>query len=65
MSMLYEIIADLSHPTGNYIPKDKYVKIDAGIEYLNSNCFDKNIDYNKPSKICGISYTYFKQLFIQ
>ena len=65
MSMLYELIAELSKPFGNYIPKNKYTKIEKGIDYLTKHCFDKNIDYYEPSRICGISYTYFKQLFIQ
>lgn len=65
MSMIYEIISKLSKPTGNYIPKDKYLMIEKGVEYLYNNCFNKDIDFYLPAKLCGISYTYFKQLFVQ
>lgn len=65
MSMIYEIIAGLSKPTGNYIPEGKYLKIEKGVTYLYNNCFNKDIDFYYPAELCGISYTYFKQLFIQ
>lgn len=65
MSHIYEIISKLSKPTGKYLPKDKYLMIEKGIEYLFENCFNKDVDVYYPAELCGISYTYFKQLFIQ
>ena len=63
MALLYEIIAEIQIPDGNYISKSKYDKIKPGIQYLQEPCFDSDIDYYMPAKICKISYTYFKQLF--
>ncbi|MDY5231376.1 MAG: AraC family transcriptional regulator [Eubacteriales bacterium] len=65
MALFYEILAELTKPHGNNISKDKYKKIEKGIDYLHTHCFDKDIDYYMPSALCQISYTYFKRLFIQ
>ena len=65
MSIFYEILTEIQKYRINYLPKDKYNKIEKGIEYLQSHCFDKDIDYYAPSHICGISYTYFKNLFMR
>ena len=65
MSLIYEIISKLSKPVGNYLSTDKYSVIENGVSYLYENCFNKIIDFYYPAQLCGISYTYFKQLFIQ
>ena len=65
MALFYEILFELDKPVGNYIPKDKYEKIAKGIEYLNTHYLDQNIDYFMPAHESGISYTYFKKLFVQ
>lgn len=65
MSLIYEIISKLSKPKGNYLSKDKYSIIADGVSYIYENCFNKDIDVYYPAQLCGISYTYFKQLFIQ
>ena len=64
MSILYDILFELARPYKNYIPADKYALIEKGIDYLREHCLDKEIDYYMPAQICGISYTYFKRLFI-
>lgn len=63
MAVFYEILAELTRPQGNYLPKSKYEKIEAGIRYLHEHCFDKELDYYAPAVLCGISYSYFKRLF--
>ena len=65
MAVFYEILAEIAKPQGNYLPKDKYKKIEKGIEYLHEHCFDREIDYYAPAALCGISYTYFKRLFAE
>lgn len=65
MSIFYEILYEISKPAGEYLPLDKYKKIQKGIEYLNNNCLNADIDYYAPATLCNMSYTYFKRLFIQ
>lgn len=65
MALLYEILAELTKPYGNYLTKETYRKIEKGIEYLRIHCLDKNIDFYMPSTVCEISYTYFKKLFVK
>lgn len=64
MSMTYEILYEMASKSERYSPKSKYRKIEKGIEYLHSNLYTE-IDYKIPSELCGISYTYFKKLFIE
>ncbi len=63
MALLYEILSEIIQPDGNYLPEPKYNKIKPGIDYLHANCFDSEIDYYMPAKLCKISYNYFKRLF--
>ena len=64
MSAVYEILYEMLLKCKQYSPKIKYKKLEPGIEYIQNNLYD-DIDYNLPSEICGISYTYFKKLFIE
>ena len=64
MSAVYEILYEMLLKSEQYSPKSKYKNLEPGIEYIHNNLYD-DIDYNLPSKICGISYTYFKKLFIE
>lgn len=64
MSALYEILYEMLLKHEQYLPKSKYRAIERGVEYLHANLYGK-IDYKKPSELCGISYTYFKRLFIE
>ena len=64
MSATYEILYEMLLKGEQYSPKNKYKKLEPGIEYIHNNLYD-DIDYNLPSEICGISYTYFKKLFIE
>ena len=64
MSAVYEILYEMLLRSEQYSPQSNYKKIEPGIEYIHNNLYD-DIDYKLPSKICGISYTYFKKLFIE
>lgn len=63
MALLYEILAALERAHSAYLPRDKFSKISAGVDYLRAHCFDSAIDLTQPARLCGMSYTYFKQLF--
>lgn len=65
MSVVYEILYEMLLKSKKYIPSSSYKKISDGVEYIKKHLYDKNIDYYMPSKLCGISYTYFKKLFIE
>lgn len=64
MSAVYEILYEMLFKSEQYLTKNKYKKLEPGIEYIHNHLYD-NMDYNMPSEICGISYTYFKKLFIE
>ena len=64
MSAVYEILYEMLSKSEQYSPKSKYKIIERGIEYIHNNLYGA-IDYHTPSKLCGISYTYFKKLFIE
>lgn len=64
MSVIYEILYEIILKQEQYSPKSKYRVIEKGVEYLHNNLYG-DIDYQKPSQLCGISYTYFKKLFIE
>lgn len=64
MAAVYEILYKISLKDSSYFNKNKFIKIKPGLEYINNNLYG-HIDYYKPSELCGISYTYFKNLFIE
>lgn len=65
MALLYNILAEIKSVNNHYMPNGKYKKIEAGVAWLNQHIFDKDLDYYTPCTLCNISYTYFKQLFIE
>lgn len=65
MALLYSIFAELKIMESRYLPNNKYKKIEPGIAYINEHLFDHNIDFHTPCAVSGISYTYFKRLFIE
>ncbi len=64
MGLFYEILSQIEKSSTDYIPQEKYDKIKKGIDYLHEHCFDEDLSYSVPSQLCGISYSYFKRLFI-
>lgn len=65
MSILYEILAALRRKSNIYLPQSEKQKVQNGIDYLHSVCFQNDIDYKRASLLCGMSYSYFKQLFLK
>ena len=64
MSLLYAIFAEINKVNDTYLPEEKYLKIKPAIDYIDNNFLSANIDCNILSDLCGISYSYFKRLFI-
>ena len=64
MSLLYAIFAEINKVNDVYLPEEKYHKKKPAIEYIDNNFLSVNIDCNILSDLCGVSYSYFKRLFI-
>ena len=65
MSLLYEIISELQNVTRNKsISNKQWEKIKPGMEYIQENYYNKDFNIDVLPKLCGISYSYFKRLFI-
>ncbi len=63
MAILYNLIfLIISQKT--YLPKEKAELISPAIKYIEENYLLKEFDYKKLSSLCGLSYSYFKRLFI-
>lgn len=65
LSIIYDILYKMILKNKKYTPGYKYKKIEKGVLYIRNHLYDNSIDYYVPSKICGISYTYFKKIFIE
>lgn len=63
MSLFYSIMAEIELSMSKYMPSNKGKKIDCAVEYIQEHYTDSNFRYDKLHILCGISYTYFKQLF--
>ena len=63
ISLLYQIFAQLQKR--NYVPKDKLAYIAPAIEYIQNHFSKETISSQKLEQLCGISYSYIKQLFSQ
>ncbi|MCI8387091.1 MAG: helix-turn-helix transcriptional regulator [Clostridiales bacterium] len=61
MSIAYEILAELERQS--YLPQEKFDKLIPAIKYIEDHLTD-DIDFSNLHKLCSMSYTYFKQLFI-
>lgn len=64
MSLLYAVFAELDKTDMTYLPEEKYFIIKPAIEFIEKNFLSYEIDCNSLSDLCGVSYSYFKRLFI-
>ncbi len=64
MAAMYDILYEMLAKSEQYAAKSKYAKLEPGIEYLHGHLYG-DIEYALLPKLCGISYTYFKKLFIK
>lgn len=66
MSLFYEIIANLRiKASDKYLPSDKYKMLEPALKYIGENWSNRDFDYSIPPSLAGISYSYYKQLFIK
>ncbi len=65
LSVLYKILYLIQKDSENGIGQNPYFKkIKSGVEYLNENYCDHNIDYEYVASLCDMSYSYFRRLFL-
>lgn len=64
MSILYGIIRRIKLHGEKYSSSDKTVRILPAYEYMLENFTSPDFDYNQMCTKCGLSYSYFKELFI-
>lgn len=64
MAQLYNIITMLRREHREYVPSSKLAALDAANEFLESNILAHDFDYNQLAKLCGLSYSYYKKLFV-
>ena len=66
MSAFYELLAYLSRMEQEQdLHKYKYRAIEPGVEYLKQHLYDSDFKLDKLHRLCGISDTYFRKLFLQ
>lgn len=64
MSDTYELFELVRKKQARYIPKNKQEFLLASEEYISNHYHDANFDYEKMVKLSGLSYSYFKKVFI-
>lgn len=64
MSLLYAVFAELDKINISYLPEEKYFIIKPAVDYIDNNFLSENISCEFLSDLCGVSYSYFKRLFI-
>ena len=64
MAVFFEIIKTIQKHNKKYISCQQSKKINCAYEYMVENFKDKNFDYKELCKTTGLSYSYFKELFV-
>lgn len=64
MSELIEIIKKIKNHNKKYFSKSQFDKIAASCNYMMENFRNHDFDYNEMCNKSGLSYSYFKELFI-
>ena len=65
ISLFYELLSYLSSiENSTYSEKTKYEIIEPAIQYLKNNIYNCSLRVDKLHKLCGISNTYFRQIFV-
>ncbi len=66
MALIYQIIACLQEQMSEgYLDGKQSQAIRRSMTYLEEHCFDPNFDYQTLAESSGVSYSYFKRLFIK
>ena len=63
ISLLYKIFAEMEK--SKYISENQFMKIKPAVDYIHENFLTEKISSEYLAAICGISYSYLKQLFLK
>lgn len=63
ISLLYKILSEIQKD--DYIPQKQFELIKPAVDYISENFHKGNISVEMLSQMCGISYSYFKRIFIK
>ncbi len=64
MQLAYEIFSAVRNMQTNYEPKEKLLQLSASEDYMANHYCDTDFDYETLISLSGLSYSYFKKLFI-
>ena len=65
MSLLYELLSFIyNHENLEYYEKKKLSVIEPAMKYLKKHIFDTELKINELYKLCGVSHTYFRKIFL-
>lgn len=64
MAIFYKIINKISCGETKYLSKNQQDKLELAAEYMEKNYCNRNFDYKELANAAGLSYSYFKTLFI-
>lgn len=65
MALVYRIIALMEEQQSAYLPGTHTAILDRATPYLEEHCFDPEFDYTALSRAAGVSYSYYKRLFLK
>ena len=65
MSILYEIISVIKCSTDKYLSSINATKLKPSLDYMRSEYLNPNFNYKAMCEKSGLSYDYFKELFIK
>ncbi len=63
ISIVYQILFEIQNP--KYISNDKLQKIKPALKYIDANFTSGDISCDDLAKMCSISYSYLKELFLE
>ncbi len=65
MGVLYEILARMEKANTSYLPEEQYERIRPALDYIDGHFTDAELDCAQLAEKCGVSYSYFKRLFLR
>ena len=65
MSIFYEIIHGCMTLHNRYLPGSQWEQLERSVAYLHQNCMAPEFDYQAMAACSGLSYSYFKTLFLK
>ncbi len=65
MSVFYDILSKMESYRSIGAPRAHEKRIEPAIKYLSEHYQEPDFDYMRLAELCGVSYTYFRRLFVE